>query len=122
MCAREGRACSTGLHTCPYARPALFNPTVWLNQSSTRHRLAELKMKAREACTDSQHKAAVRYTIDGRPMIFDQTEGRVFLQTSTSGREPEFREVKVSLQEEFLNYSDWKPWTGPTRPGWFPET
>jgi hypothetical protein len=78
-------------------------------------------MKARQACAESQHKAAVRYTIDGRPMIFDQTEGRVFLQTSTSGRAPEFREVKVSLQEEFLNYSDWKPWTGPTRPGWFPE-
>jgi len=55
-------------------------------------------------------------------MIFDQTEGRVFLQTSTSGRAPEYREVKVSLQEEFLNYSDWKPWTGPTRPGWVPET
>jgi hypothetical protein len=104
-----------------YARPAPFNRAVWLNQSSTGHTLSELKMKAREACAESRHKAAIRYTIDGRPMIFDQTEGRVFLQTSTSGRAPEFREVKVSLQEEFLNYSDWKPWTGPTRPGWFPE-
>ena len=78
-------------------------------------------MKARQACAESQHKAAFRYTIDGRPMIFDQAEGSVFLQTSTSGREPAFRKVKVSLVEDFLNYSDWKPWTGPTRPGWFPE-
>jgi len=44
-------------------------------------------------------------------MIFGDTHGRVFLQTSAPGSEPTFNEVKSEYVEDFLNYNDWKPWT-----------
>jgi hypothetical protein len=70
-------------------------------------------MKAREACKGSPHQAAVRYTDDGRPMLFGESHGRIFLQTSPAGTEPIFQEIKAEVVEDFLNYSDWKPWTEP---------
>jgi hypothetical protein len=70
-------------------------------------------MKAREACAESPYQTAVRYTDDGRPMIFGQPQGRAFLQASSDPRRPVFQEVKRKYVEELLNYSDWKPWIGP---------
>ena len=70
-------------------------------------------MKAREACAKSPHRAAVRYTVDGRPMLFGEVRGGIFLQTSAAGTEPVFNEVKPEYVEDFLNYNDWKPWTEP---------
>ena len=72
-------------------------------------------MKAREACAGSPYQAAVRYTHDGRPMIFGQPHGRAFLQTFSETGRPVFQEVKRKYVESVLNYSDWKPWTGPLR-------
>ncbi len=72
-------------------------------------------MKAREACAESLYQAAVRYTHDGRPMIFGQPHGRAFLQTPSETEKPVFQEVKRKYVEDVLNYSDWKPWTGPVR-------
>ncbi len=72
-------------------------------------------MKAREACAESPCQAAVRYTHDGRPMIFDQPHGRAFLQTVSETGMPVFQEVKRKYVENVVNYSDWKPWTGPLR-------
>jgi hypothetical protein len=71
------------------------------------------KMKAREACAESPYQAAVRYTDDGRPMIFGQPHGRAFLQTLSETGRPVFQEVKRKYVENVLNYTDWKPWTGP---------
>jgi len=70
------------------------------------------KLKAREACAESPCQAAVRYTHDGKPMIFGQPQGRAFLQTSSETGRPVFQEVKRRYVEELLNYSDWKPWAG----------
>ncbi len=70
------------------------------------------KMKAREACAESPYQAAVRYTHDGKPMIFGQQQGRAFLQTSSETGRPVFQEVKRKYIENLLNHSDWKPWTG----------
>ncbi len=72
-------------------------------------------MKAREACAESPIQSAVRYTHDGRPMIFGQMHGRAFLQTSSETGQPVFQEVKRKYVENVLDYSDWKPWTGPLR-------
>ncbi len=72
-------------------------------------------MKAREACAESPYQAAVRYTDDGRPMIFGQPDGRAFLQICSETGGPPFQKVKRKYVEDFLNYSDWKPWTGPLR-------
>ncbi len=49
-------------------------------------------------------------------MIFGQPQGRAFLQASSEAGRPVFQEVKEVKRkyvEELLNYSDWKPWTGP---------
>ncbi len=70
-------------------------------------------MKAREACAGSPYQAAVRYTHDGRPMIFEKPHGRAFLQTFSETGRPVFQEVKRKYVENVLNYSDWKPWTEP---------
>jgi hypothetical protein len=72
-------------------------------------------MKAREACAESPHQAAVRYTSDGRPMVFRKPQGRAFLQTFSETGRPVFQEVKRQYVENVLNYSDWKPWTGALR-------
>jgi hypothetical protein len=72
-------------------------------------------MKAREACAESPYQTAVRYTHDGRPMIFGKSQGRAFLQTSSEAGRPVFQEVKRKYVEDCLNYSDWKPWIGPVR-------
>jgi hypothetical protein len=70
-------------------------------------------MKAREASAKSPYRAAVRYTDDGRPMLFGERDGRVFIETSATGAEPVFQEVKQQYLQEFLEYADWKPWTEP---------
>jgi len=72
-------------------------------------------VKAREACAESPYQAAVRYTHEGRPMVFGQPHGRAFLQTSSETGRPVFQEVKRKYVEDVLNYSDWKPWTGSVR-------
>jgi hypothetical protein len=72
-------------------------------------------MKAREACEESPNQAAIRYTHDGRPMIFGKSQGRAFLQTLSEAGRPVFQEVKRKYVEDCLNNSDWKPWTGPLR-------
>jgi len=74
-----------------------------------------MTVKAREACAESPYQAAVRYTYEGRPMVFGQPHGRAFLQTSSETGRPVFQEVKRKYVEDVLNYSDWKPWTGPVR-------
>jgi hypothetical protein len=46
-------------------------------------------------------------------MLFGESHGRVFLQTSPVGSDPIFQEVKKPYVDDFLNYNDWKPWTEP---------
>jgi len=70
-------------------------------------------MKAREACAGSPYQVAVRYTHDGKPMIFGQPHGRAFVEALSETGRPVFQEVKRKYVENVLNYSDWKPWTGP---------
>jgi hypothetical protein len=72
-------------------------------------------MKAREACAESPYQVAVRYSQDGKPMIFGQPHGRAFVETLSETGRPVFQEVKRKYVENVLNYSDWKPWTGPLR-------
>src|SRR5258707_13854560 len=72
-------------------------------------------MKAREACAESPYQVGVRYSQDGKPMIFGQPHGRAFVETLSETGRPVFQEVKRKYVENVLNYSDWKPWTGPLR-------
>ena len=48
-------------------------------------------------------------------MIFGQPHGRAFVETLSETGRPVFQEVKRKYVENVLNYSDWKPWTGPLR-------
>jgi hypothetical protein len=67
-------------------------------------------MKARDACEGSPYQTAVRFTDDGKPMIFGKPQGRAFIQTLSDDGTPIFQEVKRKYVESLLSYSDWKPW------------
>ncbi len=70
-------------------------------------------MRAKEACEASPYENAVRYTVEGQPMIYSTKLGRMFQRTTADHEEPSFKELKSEYVADYCEYNDWQPWAAP---------